>query len=127
MQYEELNRLSRDEVLEGLRVANPEDLERLLISVALLEEDFEFALSVVLRCTRSEHAGVRGTAVLCLGHLARIHGTVPEDPVVEIVGAALHDESAYVRGQAENASDDIAQFVPDVGRKIRRGSTSSKK
>jgi len=88
--------------------------------VALLDEDFEFGLSVVLGCATSKQPALRGTAILCLGHLARIHRRMPEHPVVDLVQAALEDENAYVRGHAESAADDIAFFVPSVGRRLRR-------
>lgn len=120
LRYEEPTPLERDEVHRILREGSTEEIERALVAVALLEEDFDFALSVILGCAKSDEPGVRGTAILGLGHLARIHRRIPADPVADLVQAALADENAYVRGQAESAADDIAMFVPGVGRRLRR-------
>jgi hypothetical protein len=120
MQYEEPAPLRHEEVLRILREGSGEEIERALIAVALLDENFDFGLSVVLQCAMSDQPSVRGTAILCLGHLARIHGRIPEDPVVDLVKAALVDENEYVRGHAESAADDIALFVPSVGRRLRQ-------
>lgn len=120
LQYEEPTPLTHEEALRILREGSGEEIEHALVAVALLDEDFDFGLSVVLRCATSEQPGVRGTAILCLGHLARIHRRLPEHPVGDLVQAALEDENAYVRGQAENAADDIEMFVPSVGWRFRR-------
>ncbi|HET6612293.1 MAG TPA: hypothetical protein VFG83_09900 [Kofleriaceae bacterium] len=124
LRYEEPPRLEQAEALRVLREGSSEEVARALLAVVLHEEDFGFALSLVVDCARSDRPEIRGIGVLCLGHLARIHGRIPEDPVLQLVEAALSDESSYVRGQAENAADDIAMFVPAVGRKLRcRSST----
>jgi hypothetical protein len=64
--------------------------------------------------------GVRGAAVLCLGHLARIHGRIPTEPTVPIIKKAMLDAEAWVRGRAEIAISDLDVYVPDVARQIQR-------
>ena len=54
---------------------------------------------------------VRGNAVLALGHIARIHGALDRAKADAILRRAKGDDSAYVRGQAEAAGDDIAHFL----------------
>lgn len=110
--YKDPAPLTRQEVFHIMREGSEDDVANALVSVALLDEDFDFALSIVLRCAASNQPGVRGTAVLCLGHLARIHRRLPEDPVNALVQSALRDEDVYVRGHAESAADDIEMFVP---------------
>jgi len=117
--YEEPQPTPRSEIQRKLAAGAPEEVERTLVSVAFHEENFDIALQAVLSCADSPNASIRGTAILCLGHLARIHGQLPEEPVTDIVRSGLRDRSEYVRGQAENAADDIEIFVPSVGRSIR--------
>jgi HEAT repeat protein len=118
--YEEPSPISKAEVQRILSLGASEEIEKTLVAVAFHEKDFEFALQSVLACAASADAGIRGTAILCLGHLARIHGRLPDDSAIDIVRAGLSDPSEYVRGQAENAADDIELFVPSIGRRIRR-------
>jgi len=117
--YEEPVPVSRPAITRILSSGTPDEIENALVAIALHEEDFEFALATVLKCAASSEEAIRGTAILCLGHLARIHGRLPDQPVIELVRQALRDTSEYVRGQAENAVDDIELFVPTVGRRIR--------
>ncbi len=117
-QYVDPQPIEREEVLRILSSGKTEDIEATLISVALLDDCYEFALSTIIQGASSTTAAIRGTAILCLGHLARIHKQLPEDPVLDIVRAGLIDDNTYVRGQAENAADDIATFIPKLARKI---------
>lgn len=121
--YKEPTPLTHEDVLHIVRGGSSEDIAHALVAVALLDDDFDFALSTVLRCAASEDAGVRGTAILCLGHLARIHRRLPEDPVNNLVQLALDDDNMYVRGQAENAAGDIEMFIPGKEWKFRRQGT----
>lgn len=117
--YEEPTPIPRVEIQRKLSEGAPDEVVRTLVSVAFYE-DSEFALDAILSYARSPNASIRGTAILCLGHLARIHGFLPKEPVCEIVRAGLRDQSEYVRGHAESAADDIEIFVPAVGRSIRK-------
>jgi len=111
LEYEDPEPQSQAEVTELLRTGSVEVVSRLLIGVAFYEEDFEFALASVLSCVTAAHFNVRGNAVLCLGHLARIHGALPV-ACVEVINRALTDQDDYVRGQARCAAEDVGQFIP---------------
>jgi hypothetical protein len=56
------------------------------------------------------HEQVRGNAVLGLGHLSRRFGVLKKESL-ELIEAALRDDSSYVRGQAWSAAEDAAHFL----------------
>ncbi len=119
-EYVEPKPITQEEVLNVMKNGSHEAIEEVLVSVAFEETDYEFALSIVLRGASSNVAAIRGTGILCLGHLARLHGRLPLDPVMAIVKKGLKDDSDYVRGQSENAADDIAIYIPELGRTMFR-------
>ena len=89
----------------------PADLLYVPVSVSLYAEDREWAEAVCVRLAHHPHFNVRGNAMLGLGHLARRFGVLDRTLVAPLVLAALDDPHAYVRGQADNALDDIRQFI----------------
>lgn len=54
-------------------------------------------------------AQLRALAVICLGHLARIHGDITAETVVARLQALRTDES--LRSRAVNALEDIEDFT----------------
>lgn len=73
-------------------------------------EDMEFAQYQCFLQVENEDDNVRGIAVLCFGHLARIHGRITTEWVIPYIKKALKDDSGFVRGHAISALDDIEMF-----------------
>ncbi|MDP4145467.1 MAG: hypothetical protein Q8936_13440 [Bacillota bacterium] len=82
-----------------------------LLSLAFYDDDYEFVENLCIEYSNHFDDRVRGLAILCFGHLARIHGKLHIDRVAPIVKGALKDKSEYVRGQAICAKDDINFFL----------------
>jgi hypothetical protein len=122
LKYHEPEPISKEKVLSVIKSGVIEEVQRTLVDMVFFEEDFDFALNVVLGCASSASPEIRGTAILCLGHLARIHRAMPESPVVEIIRQGLLDPNPYVRSHSDSAADDITSFVPQVGCLIRGSS-----
>src|SRR4051812_39906816 len=87
-------------------------LAHVVVGVAL-HGDVERAATLCCTLASHPHSGVRGNALLGLGHLARLHrGTGLARNVVErLVRTGLTDSEPYVRAQADNAADDLEQFL----------------
>lgn len=94
------------------------EITHTIVRVSFYEEDFEVASNVVFNCAKSADEAVRGIAILCVGHLGRIHRFLPAEPTLKLISDALIDESLYIQGQAENAADDIEIFGPALTDKI---------
>jgi hypothetical protein len=104
-----------------LSEGDPKALIEALIGIALGNDDFVSAFRAVTTPKVTDHAdpGVRGAAVLSLGHLARIHRTLPDEPTCSLIVRAAQDDDALVRGQAANAWSDIEVYAPQLARRLK--------
>ncbi len=82
-----------------------------LLALAHQADDWEFAQDCMVRYSEHPDEHIRGIAILCFGHIARIHGMLNEELVMPILHKALDDERSFVRGHAESALDDIITFL----------------
>ncbi len=97
----------------SLKLINSEDLDTQvngLLSLAQQADDWEYAQDLMIRYSDDSDENIRGIAILCFGHIARIHGMIDQELVMPIVEKALYDESSFVRGHADSALDDIRRF-----------------
>lgn len=99
------------EVLTLIYSDDRDAIVRGLVSLALYAEDPEFIQNTMLEYSQHTHENVKGIAILGFGHLARRFGTIDKELVLPIVYAGLQDESAFVRGHANSALDDIQMFA----------------
>ena len=113
MKYEATDALSRD-AAEALAVAGDvPGLSTALIALSLADPDLAWTTAFLLRFTTHASPNVRGNALLGFGHLARRFRSLPGPALVRAaIAAGLADADAFVRGQAESASDDLASFLP---------------
>ena len=77
LHYEKPFRIPKEEVLELIKGGKPDEITRTLISITFYEE-FEFTSTVIFNCAKSADEAVRGIAILCVGHLGRIHRFLPQ-------------------------------------------------
>lgn len=52
---------------------------------------------------------MRGLAIICLGHLARIHGKIDSKKVLTALTSVM--DNAELSGRAEDAMSDIEMFA----------------
>lgn len=104
------------------------DLESIIRSCLLMDEDISFCNKLLLMLTMSSgNPGwiedlcieiimsqrpddLRGLAVTCLGHLARIHGKIDHAKVIAAL-TPLRD-NPVLSGRIEDAMSDIEMFAP---------------
>lgn len=110
-QYEAIEPYERTEIEAAVQRNDPSELLKVVLSVALHEEDREFAEAFCLRFAHHENFNVRGNAILGFGHIARLHGQLQEDVIKPLILSRLNDESEYVRGHASDAKDDMEWFL----------------
>ena len=111
MRYEDIPILTKEEILEALHQADPDELKTIPLSVALGIDDWQWAQAVCLQLATHPEPGVRGSAILGFGHLARRHRRLDRDRVEPALRDALNDPDAEVRGHADSAVEDVATFL----------------
>ncbi|WP_046226131.1 CPCC family cysteine-rich protein [Paenibacillus dauci] len=97
-------------VIHLINSDNPDTVVDGLLSLALNADDGAFAENMMTRYSQHDNENIRGIAILCFGHIARIHGVVHKERIIPLIQNALHDESSFVRGHAESAMEDIDRF-----------------
>jgi hypothetical protein len=117
--YSEPVELSKIEINKILSSNDNRAICHALISMAFYEEDLDFCSTIIMKCFENKNEYVRGNAVLCIGHIARIHKIVYKE-LPSIVYRGLNDSSSYVRGHAESALSDIRVFMPDLAKQMKK-------
>lgn len=79
--------------------------------------DAYWSESVCLTLAEHEHPDVRANAVLGLGHLARVAGSLSRSRSLPVISRALIDPHPGVRAHALSAAEDVYQFLgwPELG------------
>jgi hypothetical protein len=102
---------TRDDVEAAIERNRPEELLSVPVWVSMDPPDCAWAQEVCVRLTGHPNSHVRSNAVPGFGHLARTCGVLDEARVRPLIEGALRDLDEYVRGQAEAAAGDVAQYL----------------
>ncbi|MEJ7813409.1 MAG: Imm53 family immunity protein [Gemmatimonadaceae bacterium] len=89
----------------------PEDVARALVAVTLAAEERAWIEGECVRLAHYPDPNVRRVIAVCLGHLARIHGTLSLDAVEPVLRQLERDPDPSVVGAVADARDDIRQFL----------------
>lgn len=101
--------IPRKEIVKIFSSGSNDEICSALVSMSFYEEDWKWAQDRCLYFLDHPDADVRGTAVTCLGHIARIHNKLDREEVVQALKNHLHDEA--IAGRIEDALDDIQMFL----------------
>jgi hypothetical protein len=110
MTYEQPERLSRDAALSAIHGSVPERRMEAILSLALYESDWKLVQGECLTLLTDDDADIVNTAILGLGHVARLRRNLDLDLVVPAL-ESLQGDARYA-GRVGDALDDIAAFVP---------------
>jgi hypothetical protein len=111
VRYEPIDPVSREEAERAATTAPKDVLVRVILGVALNDDDWAWAETFCLRFARHPDPNIRGIALLILGHLARRFRVLDEGRVRPPLEAGLTDPDPYVRGHAESATDDVESYL----------------
>jgi hypothetical protein len=121
LEYEKIPKMSRAEIDDAVARDQYPAVSQAVISAALFSDDLEWAQELCLRLALHQEVLVRGSAILGLGHLARIHGHLDRARVEPVVAIALQGSDSYLRAQADDTADDLQAYL---GWHIQRPITS---
>src|SRR6185295_12237887 len=109
MRYGEVDPISREEAEAAFVSADTEKMCGALVRITYHDSDYKWVQDQCLDFCRHHSADVRGVAVTCLGHLARIHGKL-DIRRVKTALMALREDPA-MGGRVVDALDDIKMFM----------------
>ena len=113
--YKEIPEYDRATALQEIDSCVTTRVVDALLALAFYEPDWRWVQGLCVEHSRSANENVRGVAILCFGHLARIHRMLDTEMVVPVIINAMADPSNFVRGHSEDALDDILMFcIPDA-------------
>ena len=110
MNYHEIFPLSRSELEKLIESGNETAITDALLSAAYYDSDWRWVQELCLRFMHHADRGIRSNAVICLGHVARIHKTLDVDVVLPQL-AALKAEDPAIAPWVEDAVEDIRFFL----------------
>ncbi len=109
LQYEEVVPTSKDQALTAFAGNDTAGIVHAMLGAAYHEPDWQWVQDWCLHFLESSDPDIRGTAITCLGHLARIHQKIQKTKVVSALQA--HAKDPAVAGRIEDAIQDIEMFV----------------
>lgn len=109
--YDAPKRVTKEQARLVLEGTNSREIREVLVSIALLDDDFDWAETTCLRFTKHGDDEIREVAITCLGHIARIHGRLISSSRKSL--STLADDPT-VGGHARDALSDVAIFARDA-------------
>ncbi len=106
----------REQVEAALDSEDDEELLGVVIDLALAAEDSAWAQECLLELATHENTDVRGNALMGFAHLASRFGGLDREQVEPALHAALVDDKAHVREQAEACLEELGWGLPRTGR-----------
>jgi hypothetical protein len=107
MQYEPIEHVLREADELAATATSPAVLMRVVLGVALHGNDPKWAETFCERFVGHSDPGVRGSAIIGFGHLARRFRKLDAVRVQPLIEAGLADPDAWVRGKSEVVARDI--------------------
>lgn len=109
MRYEEPTPIMRAEAEAAFSCDNPATVCNALVRVTFHDPDWRWVQEKCLLFARHSSPEIRGLAVTCFGHIARIHRVLDMEKVLPVLESLLKDPE--IGGRAEDALDDIDTYV----------------
>lgn len=110
MEYHEIFPLSRHELEKLLDSGKERAIIDALLSAAYYDADWRWVQETCLRFLDHSDRGVRSIAIICMGHIARIHKTLDVEIVLPRL-LALKAEDPSIAPSVDDAIEDIQVFL----------------
>jgi hypothetical protein len=109
VEWKEPTPLEREAAVASIASQDEETVCDALVRIAFHEQDWRWAQDQCLKLNGHPSARVRALVATCLGHIARIHEVLDLERVIPVLHELARD--LQVRGQVQDALDDIHMFV----------------
>lgn len=107
--YYEVVPFSKKEAEKAFATGDSGEIAYALLGLAYFESDWEYVRDICIKFLSDENNKNHSTAVICLGHLARIHQVPELKKVIPLLKKFLTDPK--IGGIVEDAIQDIKLFT----------------
>lgn len=101
---------NNEEIFKRVNSGDTENVINGLLELAGSTCDPGFVQDIMIMYSEHEDANIRGTAILCLGRIAKIYKKINKELVLLIVNQGLQDKSSFVKEQSRLALDNIKKI-----------------
>lgn len=108
MKYVEPHEISREQAESAFESADPSAICHALVNLTFFEDDWKWMSDTCMRYVEGSDKNIALTAIICLGHVARIHHRI-DDRVLARLNELKSDP--VLGGTAEDALSDVEIFV----------------
>lgn len=109
IKFNDVKSIDRDTAENVFNSKNSKEICDALIRITYYDHDYKWVQSKCIRFLDSNDLNVKRLAIICLGHLARIHKQLDKEAVIPLLKKLQNDPN--VGGAAEDALDDIESFL----------------
>ena len=109
IRYEAILPITWEQAAAELATGDASRTVNTLLSLAYHCPNWRCVQDLCVQYSRHQDVDVRGVAVLCFGHLARIHGVLDTGVVLPLLKELANDPE--IGGWVQDALDDIRMFL----------------
>lgn len=110
MEYIEIPDFDSD-TLAKLNSADQEVVMLTILSIVERSGNYDLAIRVTRKFLDHENEYIRGIAIECISHIARLWKKLPTDFIEQINFSLYKDQSDWVRSKADDVVDDLEVFI----------------
>lgn len=121
MEYEEPGIYTKAQIKHIVDSNDHEALSKMLVGVAFNEKDLAFAYGIICNYLNHDDEQITGLAIICLAHLARIHGHVPEVQTINFLRNIINSNRGkinIIKGRICDAIGDFSIYQPPIYDKL---------
>ena len=110
MEYIETPNFDND-TLEKLNSVDQDVVMLTILSVVEKSGNYDLAVKVTRMFLDNDNEYIRGTAIECISHIARLWKKLPGDLIEKINSSLYNDQSSWVKDKADDVVDDLEVFI----------------
>lgn len=100
-----------DNTLAKLNSADKEVVMLTILSIVERSGNYDLAVKVTRQFLNNDNEYIRGIAIECISHIARLWTKLPEDLIEKVHSALSGDRSGWVRNKADDVAQDLEVFI----------------
>ncbi len=120
LEYQAPMEVSPSQRADDLASGDERKIADAMLFCALNGEDYEFTSKALVLCSRSEDVSIRALAVICISHILRVFGRIPEGNAEDILVSAATSGLNPLTGNAQSVLEDLSEWRLDLHKTILR-------